>query len=161
VKRTPKSPQRVLPEVAGAKAFLASHRDDSTDELYGIGELCETFGITTRTLRFYEDKGLIAPRRINGARIYTRRDRARLALILRAKAIGSTLSEIKHYLDMYGNHGEGRIQQLSYVLERTNATIAELESKRSHIDATLAELRIINAGCQRQLDERRRTRKSG
>ena len=80
-----------------------------------------------------------APRRINGTRVYTRRDRARLALILRAKAIGSSLAEIKQYLDMYGSHGEGRAQQLKFVLARTDQAIAELEQKRAHIDTTLAE----------------------
>ena len=73
--------------------------------------------MTLRALRFYEDKGLLAPRRVNGTRVYTRRDRARLALILRAKAIGSPLAEIKHYLDLYGDHGEGRAQQLNYVID--------------------------------------------
>jgi hypothetical protein len=61
-----------------------AHRDDDTGELFGIAELCAEFGITLRTIRFYEDKGLLSPRRINGTRVYTRRDRARLALILRS-----------------------------------------------------------------------------
>ncbi len=129
---------------AAAQAFVDSHRDEATTELFGITELCREFGITLRALRFYEDKGLLAPRRINGARVYTRRDRARLALILRAKAIGSSLAEIKQYLDMYGSHGEGRAQQLKFVLARTDQAIAELEQKRAHIDTTLAELRVIN-----------------
>ena len=64
-----------------ARAFVDSHRDEATTELFGITELCRDFGITLRALRFYEDKGLLAPRRINGARVYTRRDRARLSLI--------------------------------------------------------------------------------
>jgi len=102
--------------------------------------MCQAFGITQRTLRFYETKGLLEPRRVNGTRVYTRRDRARLALILRSKAIGAPLAEIKRYLDLYGAHGEGREKQLSFVLQRTDATIAELEQKRAHIDATLAEL---------------------
>jgi len=143
-----------------ARAFVASHRDDGTGELFGIAELCREFGTTLRALRFYEDKGLLAPRRVNGTRVYTRRDRARLALILRAKAIGSPLAEIKHYLDLYGDHGEGRAQQLNYVITRTDAAIAELEQRRAHIDATLAELRLINAGCKRQLGARKRASKA-
>jgi DNA-binding transcriptional MerR regulator len=110
-------------------------------------------------LRFYEDKGLLAPRRINGARVYTRRDRARLSLILRAKDIGSPLSEIKHYLDLYGDHGEGRTQQLTYVIGRTDAAIQALEQKRTQIDETLAELRVINASCRKYLQLRRRNPK--
>ena len=127
-----------------AREVLAAHHDDATGELFGITELGEEFGISARAIRFYEDKGLLSPRRINGARVYTRRDRARLALILRAKAIGSSLDEIRHYLDLYGARGEGRMKQLKYVLQRTDETIAELEQRKAHIDTTLSELRLIN-----------------
>jgi len=136
---------------ASAQAVVDAHRDHDTDELFGISELCREFGITLRSIRFYEDKGLLAPRRVGGTRVYTRRDRARLALILRSKAIGAPLSEIKHYLDLYGAHGEGRSRQMKFVLERTDQAIAELETKRAHIEATLAELRVINAEVRRQL----------
>ena len=135
-----------------AQEAIDAHRDEADSELFGITELCREFGITLRTMRFYEDKGLLAPRRIGGTRVYTRRDRARLALILRSKAIGAPLAEIKRYLDLYGAHGEGREKQLSFVLQRTDATIAELEQKRAHIDATLAELRLINAEVRERLN---------
>ena len=131
-----------------------AHRNDDAGELFGIGELCREFGITLRSIRFYEDKGLLAPRRVNGTRVYTRRVRARVALILRSKAIGASLSEIKHYLDLYGTHGEGRVQQLKFVQDRTDAAIAELETKRAHIEASLAELRVINAAVRKQLGAR-------
>ena len=134
-----------------ADEVVADHRSDDAGQLFGITELCTEFGISPRALRFYEDKGLLAPRRINGTRVYTRRDRARLQLILRAKAIGSSLAEIKHYLDLYGAHGEGRTVQMKYVLDKTTKAIAELEQKRAHIDASLAELRIINATVKRGL----------
>lgn len=139
---------------ASVQAAVDAHRDEDTGELFGITELCREFGITLRTIRFYEDKGLLAPRRINGTRVYTRRDRARLALILRSKAIGATLSEIKHYLDLYGNNGEGRAQQLKFVVERTDQAIADLETKRAHIEASLAELRVINATARQQLENK-------
>jgi DNA-binding transcriptional MerR regulator len=139
-----------------AQAFVDAHRNETATELFGIAELCREFGVTLRTLRFYEDKGLLAPRRVNGARVYARSDRARLTLILRAKAIGSTLAEIKRYLDLYGDHGEGRLRQLDYVVARTDTAIADLETKRRQIDETLAELRLINESCRRQLDARRR-----
>jgi DNA-binding transcriptional MerR regulator len=135
-----------------ADQAVADHRSDDAAELFGIAELCREFGISPRAIRFYEDKGLLAPRRVNGTRVYTRRDRARLSLILRAKAIGSSLAEIKHYLDLYGAHGEGRTVQMKYVLDKTSKAIAELEQKRAHIDASLAELRIINATVQRALE---------
>ena len=142
-----------------AQAFVDSHRDAGSAELFGISELCREFGITLRALRFYEDKGLLTPRRVSGARVYTRRDRARLALILRAKAIGSPLSEIKHYLDLYGDQGQGRVQQLNYVIQRTDIAIGELEQKRARIDETLAELRVINATCRQLLQKRSRAPK--
>jgi len=129
---------------AQAQSFLASHRHDPGGDLFGIAEIAAEFGISTRTIRFYETKGLLAPRRINGARVLTRRDRARLILILRAKAIGSSLAEIKQYLDLYGAHGEGRATQLKFVIDRTEAAIADLEARRAHIETTLAELRLIN-----------------
>ena len=139
---------------AKAREVVDSHRDVDTGELFGITELCREFGITLRTIRFYEDKGLLSPRRINGARVYSRRDRARLALILRSKAIGASLAEIKHYLDLYGQHGEGRQRQLSWVQQRTDAAIAELEAKRRALEATLAELRVINSEVRRQQEPR-------
>ena len=142
------------PAAPSAREVLASHRDQGTGELFGITELCREFGITLRTIRFYEDKGLLAPRRVNGTRVYTRRDRARLALILRSKAIGASLADIKHYLDLYGTAGEGRQQQLRWLLGRTDAAIAELEQKRVHIEATLAELRLINSEVRRHLETR-------
>ena len=144
-------------KTSAAQAFVDSHKDEATAELFGITELCREFDITLRALRFYEDKGLLSPRRINGARVYTRRDRARLSLILRAKAIGSTLAEIKLYLDLYGDHGEGQIKQVRFVIDRTDTEIAALEKKRAHIDATLAGLRLINAACKEHLAVRTRT----
>ncbi|MFY9511629.1 MAG: MerR family DNA-binding transcriptional regulator [Rubrivivax sp.] len=139
---------------ASVQAAVDAHRDEGTGELFGITELCREFGITLRTIRFYEDKGLLSPRRVNGTRVYTRRDRARLSLILRSKAIGAPLSEIKRYLDLYGAHGEGRVQQLKFVVERTDKAIAELEQKRAHIEASLAELRVINATVRKQLESK-------
>jgi DNA-binding transcriptional MerR regulator len=147
---------RLSGEERDAQRVVASLRDEPGADLFGITELCKEFGITLRALRFYEDKGLLAPRRVNGTRVYTRRDRARLVLILRAKAIGSSLAEIKQYLDLYGDRGEGRVQQLNYVITRTDAAITEFERKRAQIDATLAELRFINEGCRQQLEARRR-----
>lgn len=125
------------------------------DALMGIADMCEAFGVSPRTLRFYESKGLLAPRRLNGTRVYGKVDKARLSRILRAKSLGMPLDEIKSYLDMYGDHGEGRIQQLTYVIEKTDAAIAELEAKRAQIDASLAELRLINERTRQMLDARR------
>jgi DNA-binding transcriptional MerR regulator len=133
---------------------VAAHRHEDTGELFGIAQLCREFGISPRAIRFYEDKGLLQPRRVNAARVYTRRDRARLALILRSKAIGASLAEIKHYLELYGAHGEGRVQQLRFVAERTGEAMADLQRRRAHIDAALAELRVINASVRKALGAR-------
>jgi DNA-binding transcriptional MerR regulator len=148
-KRSPAAHRRTP---AAVRAAVDSHQGDDTGELFGITQLCDEFGLTPRAIRFYEDKGLLAPRRVNGARVYTRRDRARLALIQRSKAIGASLEEIRHYLDLYGAHGEGRVQQLQWVLQRTDASIRELEARRAAIDATLAELRLINADVRKRLE---------
>ena len=151
------TPGTALPprkRLSAAQEVVDAHRAEDGGELFGISELCAEFGITLRTIRFYEDKGLLAPRRVNGTRVYSRKDRARLALILRSKAIGASLEEIKHFLDLYGAHGEGRVQQLRWVLERTDAAIAELELKRAHIDAALAELRVINGAVRDRLENK-------
>jgi DNA-binding transcriptional MerR regulator len=144
-------------DTSDAQAFVNAHKDEATTELFGITELCREFDISLRALRFYEDKALLSPRRINGARVYTRRDRARLSLILRAKSLGSSLAEIKQYLDLYGDHGEGQDKQVQFVIERTDAEIVALEAKRAQIDATLAELRVINAACREHLAARSST----
>lgn len=127
---------------------------EDRQELYGIADLAREFGISTRTIRFYENKDLIHPTRVNGSRVYSRRDRARLALILRAKAIGSTLAQIRHFLDLYGEHGEGHARQLHYVIGETSKAIDDLEKKRALIDDTLAELQTIRQACRDRLQGR-------
>jgi DNA-binding transcriptional MerR regulator len=135
-----------------AAAAVARGSTSGGQELFGIADLAEEFGITTRTIRFYENKDLIHPARVNGARVYTRRDRARLALILRAKAIGSTLAQIKHFLDLYGEQGEGRNEQLQYVVDETGKAIADLENKQALISDTLKELKAIRRSCMDRLE---------
>ncbi len=122
------------------KAVTQSTEATSDDELFGITELARECGISLRAIRFYEDKGLLAPRRINGGRAYTRRDRVRLGLILRGKAVGMSLAEIEHILSLYGDHGEGHTEQLDYVIARIDAVVTELDNRRRNIDAMLGEL---------------------
>ena len=124
------------------------------ERLYGIAELANEFGITARAIRFYEAKGLRAPPRVNGGRVYTRRERARLKLLLRAKSIGFSLAEIEQFLNLYGDRGEGRPQQVAFVAERTSALIKELEQKQADVAATLQELKEINRQCMRYLEEK-------
>ncbi|MDD7911032.1 MULTISPECIES: MerR family transcriptional regulator [Pseudovibrio] len=128
---------------------------ETDQELFGISELALEFNVSTRAIRFYENKGLLSPRRVNGHRIFTKRDRARLALILRARSIGYSLGEISHYLDLYGHSGSGQQEQLKYLIERTAETIADLENRKAMIEQTLSELKAINAEARRCIKEQR------
>ncbi len=108
-------------------------------ENYSIGELCDEFGVTARALRFYEDEALIAPERRGTQRLYSDRDRARLAWILRGKRVGLSLADIKELLDLY-DVGDGRQTQRLKTIERCQAKADALARQRVDIDATIAEL---------------------
>ena len=107
-------------------------------ELFTIGELAAAFSLSPRAIRFYEDQGLLAPDRAGTQRVYTKRDRARLSLILRGKRLGFSLADIREFLDLYDHD---RSQQMPVTLARTRARIAELEQQLADITITLAELR--------------------
>ena len=136
---------------ARAARILAEDASSEKQQLFGISELAKEFAVSTRTIRFYEDKGLLTPERVNSARIFSRRDRARLALILRAKAIGASLSDIKHFLDLYGKAGEGHKGQLEFLVGRLDEEMAELERKKTLIDDTLRELRQLKQDAENDL----------
>jgi DNA-binding transcriptional MerR regulator len=106
--------------------------------------------VTARTLRFYEDKGLIEPRRIGNTRVYTHRDRGRLILILRGKRLGFTLREIRDWLALY-EAGPGQRPQMEALLVTVGERIKALEQQRTDIDATIAELRDIMGATERWL----------
>ena len=106
---------------------------------YSIGELCDEFQVTARALRFYEDEALIAPERRGTQRLYTDRDRARLAWILRGKRVGLSLADIKELLDLY-DVGDGRETQRLKTIERCQEQVDRLKHQRVDIDATLNEL---------------------
>ncbi len=113
-----------------------------SEERFGVQELSAQLGITPRALRFYEAKGLIAPARLGERRSYSRRDRARLLLVLRGKRLGFTLAEIRNYLDLY-DADPTQARQIALLLGRVRARIAELEAQRRDLDEALAELREI------------------
>ncbi len=122
---------------------------------YTIGELAREFGITTRTIRFYEDEGLLSPIRVGARRLYRRRDRARLKLILRGKRLGFTLSEIRETFNLYDQaHGEAK--QLRYYLSVLDEKREQLLRQRQDLEETLAELSHSYDHCRQLLEEQER-----
>ena len=119
-------------------------------ELYSVSELASDLGVTPRALRFYEDKGLIAPQRAGNTRVYTRRDRGRLMLILRGKRLGFTLREVREWLDLYEVDPD-QSAQMTHLQDKVRKRIEALEQQRDDLDATLEELREILHQVERRL----------
>jgi DNA-binding transcriptional MerR regulator len=112
---------------------------ESADGFTRIGELARKFGVTLRTLRFYEDKGLLSPHRDGTTRLYTRRDVARLKLILLGRKVGFSLREVKQMLDLYDPTGSNT-KQLRLALEKSEKQLGRLEKQRNMIDEAIVEL---------------------
>ena len=121
-------------------------------ETFTISELGNEFGITTRAIRFYEDKQLLAPSRQGNRRIYTRSDRTRLKLLLRGKRLGWPLEEIRAVLNMYDQGHEGEIQQLEYTCRKVRENREQLEQQRRDIEAALQDLDSIESRCLARID---------
>ncbi len=119
-------------------------------ECYTITELAREFALTSRAIRFYEDRGLIAPERRGNRRIYHARDRVRLKLILRGKRLGMSLAEIREILDLYDADKTERAQ-LERFVEVLATRRAVLEQQREDIDAVLAEIVAVERDCRRRL----------
>jgi DNA-binding transcriptional MerR regulator len=124
--------------------LLKEAQAESAGQFYSVTQLALDLGVTARTIRFYEDKRLISPRRAGNNRVYTLRDRARMILILRGKKLGFTLREIKEYLDLY-DVDPTQAKQLRLLLKAVHDRIVQLEDQRVALDEALGELRDVEA----------------
>lgn len=120
------------------------------DGTWTITQLATEFGVTLRTLRHYEDVGLLAPERRGTARVFHQRDRVRLELILRGRRLGFTLPQIRTIVDMYDDQ-PGEAGQLHYLLDQIEVRRAELEQRRRDIEDTLGELADVERRCREDL----------
>ncbi len=119
------------------------------EELHGIQEVANSLGVTTRTLRFYEDRGLIEPRRVGTARVYSKRETARMQLILRGKRLGFSLREIEEFLRLYDADPQ-HVEQMRVLAERCRERVNELRQQMTALVQTVEELETI----ERQARER-------
>ena len=124
--------------------------DPPQDRSWTITELAAEYDVTLRTIRHYEDVGLISPERRGTTRVFRTRDRVRLALILRGRRLGFSLDEIARIINMYDER-PGEAGQLTYLIEQISSRRADLEQRRRDIDETLADLDAVEARCREHL----------
>ncbi len=139
-----------------AGEFPAKNDDVSTEAEDGfmrIGEMSKTYGVTLRTLRFYEDKGLLAPRREGTTRLYSHRDRTRLKLIMLGRKVGFSLRDVKHMMDLYDPTGTN-IKQLKTALDKSEKQLNRLNKQRQALDEAISELAGAMAAVRATLDAR-------
>src|SRR5476651_248421 len=141
---------RIMP-VAATPAVSSEPRDPQ--RIYSIAELAREFAITARTIRFYEDEGLIKPRRQGLTRLYSAGDRARLGWILRGKRLGFSLADIKELLDLYQIDRTG-VQQMREVLKRSRLHIEDLQRRRRDLDAHIQEFKDVETQVAAELKKR-------
>jgi DNA-binding transcriptional MerR regulator len=122
----------------------------TTEQTWSITDLASEYDVTLRTIRHYEDIGLITPERRGRSRVFHPRDRVRLALILRGKRLGFSLDEIATIINMYDTE-PGEAGQLTYLLDQIAVRRAELEQRRRDIEETLAELGEVERRCRQDL----------
>ena len=122
-------------------------------ETFTIRDLTREFGISARTLRFYEEKGLLSPRRNGQERLYSRRDRARLKYVLMGKAVGFSLEEVREMLDLY-DLGDGQATQLRFALGKFHERIGRLQRQKLEIERAIAELSRASRGVEAMLASR-------
>ena len=127
-------------------------KPSTREPTYTISELAREFALTTRTIRYYEDEGLVAPTRQGRARIYGERERVRLKLVLRGKRLGLALAEIAELLDLYEIARNERAQ-LAKFLDLLADRRSRLMQQKEDIDAVLAEIDGVERECRRRLKE--------
>ena len=142
-----------MPVAAPSAVPAKSSASRDSARIYSIAELAREFGITARTMRFYEDEGLIKPRRQGLTRLYSMHDRTRLGWILRGKRLGFSLAEIKQLLDLYQVDRTG-VQQMRELLRRSRTHITDLERKRSDLDAHINEFKEVETQVAAELKQR-------
>lgn len=133
-----------------ASASMANASEGS-DGYIRIGDMAKQFDVTLRTLRFYEDKGLINPKREGNTRLYTDRDVTRLKLVLLGRRIGFSLREVKHIMDLYDPNGSNA-KQLRTLLDKSERQLGRLEKQRTAIEEAIAELKGAMAGWRNALN---------
>jgi len=118
-------------------------------DLFAIADLSQEFGISTRAIRFYESKGLLNPERVGGTRVFRRRDRARLILILRGKRLGFSLRDISDYLSLYD--AQSQAAQVSMLIGKVDERLALLEAQKQDLEQTITELKEIRKLADQQM----------
>ena len=126
---------------------------DAGEDFTRIGEMAKKYGVTLRTLRFYEDKGLLNPQRDGATRLYSRRDKARLKLILLGRKVGFSLRDVKQMMDLYDPTGSNT-KQLRLTLDKSEKQLARLQKQRALIDDAIEELSASMATVRKLLLER-------
>ena len=124
-----------------------------SQDFYTVPELAKELGITPRAIRFYETKELLKPQRAGSTRVYTRKDRARLILILRGKRLGFSLAEIREFLDLYQTKVD-QVEQIQMLAGKVRYRIDDLEEQKKELDKVLIELKDIEQQCFDALEEK-------
>lgn len=141
--------------MSAGKSPALNVSDEQSEDLTRIGDMARLFGVTLRALRFYEDKGLIQPVRQGTTRLYTRRDKARLKLILLGRKVGFSLREVKQMMDLYDPAGSNA-KQLKVALDKSERQLGRLERQRQTLEEAIGDLNDLIGDIHTRLEGSRR-----